>query len=80
MKKYIRKPVKVEAIQWTGDNFGEVVHFFNITSKHSCITNVGDFLVFDRYSTSVVSEMQFKEEYEEVETKEEKQGSITTKS
>ena len=79
MKQYQRKPIKVKAIQWTGDNFGEVVHFFNITSKNSCFTNVGDFLVFDDYSTSVVSEMQFKAEYEEVETKEEKQGNITTK-
>jgi len=72
MKQYIRKPIKVEAIQWTGDNFDEVNHFFNLIGKKSCATKVGDFVVFDGSNIHIFNEMQFKEEYEEVETKEEK--------
>lgn len=36
MKQYIRKPVKVEAIQWTGDNDREVGLFLekNIKKTH----------------------------------------------
>ena len=29
MKKYVKKPVEVEAIQWTGDNYEDIRNFTN---------------------------------------------------
>ncbi|TXI82186.1 MAG: hypothetical protein E6Q39_00020 [Crocinitomicaceae bacterium] len=27
MPKFVKKPVEIEAIQWTGDNYAEIYHF-----------------------------------------------------
>ena len=33
VKKYMKKPVIIEAVQWTGDNFGEVALFCDRISE-----------------------------------------------
>ena len=30
IKTFVKKPVKVQAVQWTGDNYGEISNFTNI--------------------------------------------------
>ena len=30
IKKYVKKPIEVEAVQWTGDNAKEIQEFMNI--------------------------------------------------
>lgn len=30
IKKYVKKPIEVEAVQWTGDNAEEIQEFMNI--------------------------------------------------
>lgn len=29
VKKYMKKPIAIEVVQWTGDNFDEIEHFSN---------------------------------------------------
>ena len=37
MKKYRKKPVVVEAVQWTKKNEDEVVAFLNTGTRHFCV-------------------------------------------
>ena len=30
IKKYVKKPVEIEAVQWTGDNYDEIAAFVGI--------------------------------------------------
>ena len=41
--QYIKKPIPVEAIQWTGDNFQEVREFMN--DAHVVITMYDDLII-----------------------------------
>ena len=41
--RYIKKPIAVEAIQWTGDNFQEVREFMN--DAHVVITMYDDLII-----------------------------------
>lgn len=33
IKTYIKKPVEIQAVQWTGDNFGEIQEFRSLSDN-----------------------------------------------
>lgn len=44
IKKYRKKPVVIEAVQWTGDNRKEVLAFMNKSEEFSRTTGKGLFI------------------------------------
>ena len=63
MKEYISKPIRVRAIQYTGDNFEEIKKVSE--GIQESLLNTGDYVVLDGYSL-VLSEEGFKFRYEEI--------------
>ena len=75
--KYRKKPVVVDAIQWTGDNFNEVVYNFSgiisglrednkldIQTLEGCMTaNIGDYIVKGESSKQGIHFWPVKEDY-----------------
>ena len=64
MPQYRKKPVVIEAIQWTGDNYSEVYEFlewedegemgewFNIETKEGTMTAfIGDWIIKEPFPT-----------------------------
>ena len=51
MAKYRKKPVEVDAIQWTGDNFGELTDFmhdaYGVDGKKITITTLEGIMTAD---------------------------------
>lgn len=59
MAKYVKKPIPITAIQWTGDNKAELLEFTNGTCKFAVVSpaiyiptlegnmmaNVGDYII-----------------------------------
>lgn len=57
VKQYRKKPVKIEAVKWTGDNYSEIEEFTNDTSyllrrclfiktlEGELIANTGDYII-----------------------------------
>ena len=59
IKKYVKKPIEVEAVQWTGDNAKEIQVFvkgfvfghehdknlFIVTFKSGMNVNIGDYII-----------------------------------
>ena len=43
-KKYVKKPIEVEAVQWTGDNAKEVQEF---TKWHACQNIYGKSMIIE---------------------------------
>ena len=41
--RYVKKPIPVEAIQWTGDNFNDIYNF--VTSKPVVITTFNELII-----------------------------------
>lgn len=80
MSRYVLKPVKVEAIQWTGDNYADECVFlgrealrsednsiilYNLTEPY--IINVGDYIVRNfNYEYSIFTKYKFLELFDEV--------------
>ena len=57
IKKYVKKPVTIEAVKWTGDNFEEIESFTNTKAFIKCgqliiptlegthIASIGDYII-----------------------------------
>jgi hypothetical protein len=49
MKQYIKKPIPVSALQWTGDNLEEIKSFCtDDNGKEKCFTNHSDLWIHTR--------------------------------
>lgn len=55
MKKYIKKPIFVSAIQWTGDNYHDIVEF----TKGKCFLNGKHLWIKNRLGESKASVCDF---------------------
>lgn len=48
MKKYRKKPIIIEALQWTGENFDEIVEFLENRGKpEGCMYLLGEHFYMD---------------------------------
>ena len=80
MSKYVLKPIEVEAIQWTGNNYADVCVFLGreaLRSEDNSIIlynliepytiNVGDYIIRNiNYEYSIFTESKFLELFDEV--------------
>ena len=47
MKKYVKKPIPISALQWTGDNLEEIKSFCtDENEKEKCFTNNKDLWIY----------------------------------
>lgn len=51
--KYRKKPVVVEAVQWTGENLHEILCFIGCTN--ASVTYPGAFLAFDTLEGNIIA-------------------------
>lgn len=75
IKKYVKKPIEVEAVQWTGDNTKEIQEFIEyddektvpIIIKWKWCGSIGDFIIKDESSRIHCCKPDvFKKTYEEI--------------
>lgn len=58
VKKYRKKPVEIEAIQWTGDNFCEIRDFCSTINYHlsgGTSSSSGTVLIHDKTKLDIVT-------------------------
>lgn len=45
IKKYVKKPIVVKAVQWTGDNLNEIREFCNCDCHNDCYVDATDKII-----------------------------------
>lgn len=48
IKAYIKKPLSVQAVQWTGDNTNEIIDFGGTVNGRNTISDIGEFYLVIR--------------------------------